>query len=99
MDHWWLYGGYVFPVMVRPENSTFKPNLTLKVIVGNFCKIMSTICAFFHIFPCEYIVIVFPFGLCTGKTDKVMGECVNTDECWRSERVKRKARISSNETA
>ena len=23
MALWWLYGGYVFPVVVRPENSTF----------------------------------------------------------------------------
>ena len=23
MALWWLYGGYVFPVVVRPKNSTF----------------------------------------------------------------------------
>ena len=23
MAHWWLYGGYVFPVVVKPENWTF----------------------------------------------------------------------------
>ena len=34
MDLWWLYGGYVFPVEARPENSTFKLNLTLKVKIN-----------------------------------------------------------------
>ena len=24
MALWWLYGGYVFPVVVRPENLTFQ---------------------------------------------------------------------------
>ena len=35
MALWWLYGGYVFPVVVSPENLTFlKSNLTSKVKVN-----------------------------------------------------------------
>ena len=30
MTLWWLYGGYVFPVVVRPENSTAKSNFDLE---------------------------------------------------------------------
>ena len=29
MAPWWLYGGYVFPVVVKLENWLFKSNLTL----------------------------------------------------------------------
>ena len=26
MAHWWLYGGYAFPAVVKPEVLTFKLN-------------------------------------------------------------------------
>ena len=49
MALWWLYGDYVFPVVVRPENSTFKikfdlegqGQLALKTI-GILTKLFST---------------------------------------------------------
>ena len=28
---WWLYGGYVFPVVVKPENFTFKVKFDIEV--------------------------------------------------------------------
>ena len=34
MAPWWLYGGYVFPIVVKLENLTFKSNLPLKVEVN-----------------------------------------------------------------
>ena len=48
MALWWLYGGYVFPVVVRPENLTFQvkfdlegqgqlPSKTTKVLTKLFC--------------------------------------------------------------
>ena len=30
MALWWLYGGYLFPVVVRPENSTFQIKFDLE---------------------------------------------------------------------
>ena len=30
MALWWLYGGYVFPVVLRPTNTTFKVKFDLK---------------------------------------------------------------------
>ena len=34
----WLYGGYVFPVVVKPENLTFQSNLALKVKFNSLTK-------------------------------------------------------------
>ena len=46
---WWLYGGYVFPVVVRPENSTFQIKFDLEgqgqlppKTIGILTKIFST---------------------------------------------------------
>ena len=30
MAPWWLYGGYVFPVVVKPENLTFSVKFDLE---------------------------------------------------------------------
>ena len=48
MALWWLYGGYVFPVVVTPENSTFYvkfdlegqgqlPPKTIGILIKLFC--------------------------------------------------------------
>ena len=36
MALWWLCGGYVFPVVVKPETLTLMINLTFKVKVNHF---------------------------------------------------------------
>ena len=49
MALWWLYGGYVFPVVVRPENSTFLVKFDLEgqghlppQTIGIFTKLLCT---------------------------------------------------------
>ena len=37
MALWWLYGGYIFPVVVKPENLTFEGQGQLLPLTNVFC--------------------------------------------------------------
>ena len=62
MAVWWLYGGYVFPVVVKPENLTIKSNSTLNVKVNYPHKTMGILTKVFCTFGPNLVVLA-----CTGR--------------------------------